>query len=193
MRSKPAPTAFDIRRLWSADSTILIEHFQRLDTQTRHMRFGGPVSDSFVTDYAAQALSIDSVIFGAFPDGGLRGVAELRGILGMWPKQAEIALLVEPDWQDGGIGDALLGRVIAAAQNRGINKVHMLCLRENARMQSLARKHEAELIFYIGDVEATLQPPWPTPMSVFEEVYGDPHGYFRAVFPLGPWLPRRSE
>ncbi|WP_175500618.1 GNAT family N-acetyltransferase [Litoreibacter janthinus] len=130
------------------------------------------MSDAFVKDYAEHVLSLDAVAFGAFPDGKLRGVAELRFLLKVWPWSAEVALLVEPSWQDEGIGDALLNRLISAAQNRGIKKVHMQCLRENMRMQSLAKKHDAVLDFDIGEVEATLDPPWPTPMSVYAELFG---------------------
>lgn len=171
-----------IRRLWKSDQAQLIDHFQRLDPATRRLRFGAMVNDGFVRNHAEQILSVDSVIFGAFPDGELRGVAELRGLLGSWPRSAEVALSVEPGWQDGGIGDALLGRLIAAAQNRGIKTLHMLCLRENTRMQNLAQKHNATLVLHIGDIEATLDPSWPTPMSMFEEIFGDSRSYLHSIF-----------
>ena len=54
---------------------------------------------------------------------------------------AEAAFSVERDWQDQGIGDALITRVIAAAQNRGVNRLDMICLPENRKMQHLAVKH----------------------------------------------------
>ena len=142
-----ATTRPEIRRLWESDKPKLADHFQRLDAPTRRLRFGNSVSDSFLKEYVEQVPSIDSVFFGAFREGNLRGVAELRGLLDSWPWSAELALSVEPAWQDEVIGDALLNRLIAAAQNRGIKKIHMLCLRENARMQSLAKKHDAVLEF----------------------------------------------
>lgn len=179
--NRPRP---EIRRLWKHDHPTLVDHFQKLDPQSRRLRFGVAVSDEYINDYIAQILSIDTVIFGAFPDGELRGVAELCGLLDNWPWSAEIALSIEPLWQEEGLGDALLNRLIAAAQNRGIKKIHMQCLRENRRMQSLAKKHEAILQFDIGDVEATLDPPWPTPTSMFEEMFGDSRSYLNETFHL---------
>lgn len=163
-----------IRRLWASDQPRLVGHFERLDAQTRRLRFGGTVSDGYSKGYAETILSADSVNFGAFPDGELRGVGELRGLMDSWPKAAEIALVVEPAWQDRGIGEAMFARLIAGARKRGIKKLHMLCLSENTRMRNLARKHEADLKFESGNIEATLALPWPTPASFLEEVFGDP-------------------
>ncbi|MEB8387293.1 GNAT family N-acetyltransferase [Rhodobacteraceae bacterium KMM 6894] len=172
-----------IRRLWSSDQPQLLEHFQRLDPETRRLRFGVSVSDMYLSDYTMKILSPDSVIFGAFPDDALRGVAELRGLQGNWHGSAELALLVEPAWQHAGIGDALLNRLIAAAQNRGVKTLHMMCLRENVRMRNLAKKHKAKLEVNIGEYEATIDPSWPTPMSVFEEMFGDTRSYLDLIFP----------
>lgn len=176
--TKPHPA---IRRLWRVDQPALVAHFARLDQDTRRLRFGGAVGDDFVRTYAETIPTPGSVIFGAFPDGELRGVAELRGLSDSWPRSAEVALLVEPGWQDGGIGEALFGRLITAAQNRGIKTLHMLCLHENLRMQHLARKHDAHLTFDNGNVTATLAPPWPTPLSVFAEILGETRQYLVAT------------
>ncbi len=169
-----------IRRLQWFDRPRLVEYFQRLDQDTRRLRFGRAVGDGFVEKYARTIVSVDSVCFGAFPDNSLRGIGELRGLLNSWPQSAEAALLVEPGWQDKGIGDALFGRLFAAARNRGIKKLHMLCLSENTRMRNLARKHDASLEIDGSDVGATLAPPWPTPISVFVEILGDTRSYVSA-------------
>ena len=174
----------NIRRLRVYDQPELVDHFQRLNPQTRRLRFGCAVSDRYVTDYAAHILTNDALTFGAFAENHLRGVAEMRGLSESWPRTAEVALLVEPAWQDKGIGEALFNRLISAAQNRGIKKLCMLCLRENRRMQHLARKHHAHLEIQSGDVEATLQPSWPTLNSIFQEVMGETQSYLQATFHL---------
>lgn len=173
-----------IRRLWKSDLSTLVDHFQRLDPQTRRLRFLAAVGDDFLAIYADKLLATQAPVFGAFPNGELRGVAELRGHPDSWPRSAEVALSVEPAWQEAGIGDALLSRVIAAAQNRRIKTLHMICLQENKRMQNLAKKHAAVLDFDLGEVEATLDPSWPTPMSFFEEMFGDTRNYLHSIFHL---------
>ncbi|MGK7753511.1 MULTISPECIES: GNAT family N-acetyltransferase [unclassified Roseovarius] len=171
----------DIRRLWPADKRLLLDHFARLDPETRRLRFGASVTDEFVTRYAETVLGLDSVVYGAFVEGDLHGVGELRMLLNSWPVRAEIALSVDPDWQHEGIGDALFVRMLAAAQNRGVRSLYMMCLRENERMQRLARRHDATLTFDIGEVEATLDPPWPTALSLAEEMVGETRTYLHAV------------
>ena len=63
-----APDSLYIRRLWPTDQAEIDEHFARLDRNSRHMRFGGAVSDEFVREYAARLLELGSVAYGAFPD-----------------------------------------------------------------------------------------------------------------------------
>lgn len=172
----------EIRRLWKTDKSQILRHFRRLDPATRRLRFGVSVSRQFLQGYVEDILSIDSIVYGAFVDGSLRGVGELRVLLGRWPPRAEVALSVEAAFQEEGIGDALFARLVASAQNRGVRTLYMMCLRENIRMQHLARKHEAYLKYEIGEVEATLDPPWPTPLSVVEEMVGGTSSYLRAVF-----------
>lgn len=171
----------DIRRLWQSDQSNLVDFFRRTDLQTRNLRFGSQVSDDYVTSYAEGLVSSDTVAYGAFIDQALRGISELRILPDSWPRNAEIALLVEPAWQERGIGDALFDRVLTAAQNRSITSIYMLCLKENKRMQHLARKHDAVLQFDIGAVEAGLTPPWPTPMSLFYEMFTETRGYLHLM------------
>ena len=171
----------DIRRLWQTDKSILRAHFDRLGPEMRRLRFGAAVSPAFVADYADHVLSFDNIVYGAFIDDTLRGVGELRALLGQWPKRAEIALSVEADWQHAGIGDALFSRMVASARNRGVTTLFMHCLRENGPMRRLAQRHAAALSFDLGEVEATLDPPWPTPLSLAEEMMGETRSYLRAV------------
>ncbi|MEM7427173.1 MAG: GNAT family N-acetyltransferase [Pseudomonadota bacterium] len=170
-----------IRRLWPADQEQISAHFASLDAGSLNLRFGGGVSDEFVRDYARRILEIGSAIYGAFPDDRLRAVGELRGVLDGWPATAEAAFSVQPAWQDQGLGEALMTRIIAAAQNRGIKSLHMICLKENRKMQHLAEKHDAVLSFHPAEVTASLDPPWPTPFSVAEELTGEARGFVRAV------------
>lgn len=170
-----------IRRLWPADQAQICDHFALLDQPARHMRFGGAVSEAFVQDYASRLLELGSAVYGAFPDNELRAVGELRGIMDGWPVTAEAAFSVQTDWQDKGLGEALMTRVIAAAQNRGVSSLNMVCLKENRRMQHLAAKHDAVLSILPTEVTAVLEQPWPTPASVAEEVSGEALGFVRAV------------
>ena len=101
----------------------------------------------------------------------VRGAAELR--LLERPAEAEAALSIERAWQSRGVGTALLERVLLAARNQKIERLHMLCLADNRRMQQLARKFDAELSFQSGSVVGEMKAPRPTPISVMRELVAD--------------------
>ena len=174
-----------IRRLWRHDMDDIRAHFARLSPAASRTRFGIPADEEFLERYAGRIMALDAVIYGAYPDGALRAVGELRGLFDEWPSAAEAAFTVEEPWQDRGIGDALLTRIIAAAQNRGVRSLHMMCLRENEKMQHLAVKHHAHLDYHHGEVEAQLSPPWPTPFSLAAEIGGEAQGFVEAVLRWG--------
>jgi GNAT superfamily N-acetyltransferase len=116
---------------------------------------------------------VPTLVHGFFVDNELRAAAELRPILDDWPVAAEAAFSVERDWQDSGIGTELLERTLRSARNRGVATLYMVCLRENARMQSLARKFEAELHFEQGEIAGTVGAPRPDIFSLLRESLDD--------------------
>lgn len=170
-----------IRRLRKYDQDLITNYFNNLDEDVLLSRFGVHVHPQGLQDYLSNMFADAAFVFGAFPDSCLRGLGELRLIPDHKHHVAEVALTVEKAWQDRGIGDALLSRLITVAQNRRIREVHMLCLATNQKMRRLAAKHNAELALVPGQVEATLTTPWPTPFSMAEEITGEYHAFARAV------------
>src|SRR5262245_37670416 len=132
-----------IRKLWITETEKFRDHLLRLDIESRRMRFGMAIDDAFIESYAERADLIKSVIYGYFVGGEMRAAAELRTIGEGWSQEAEAAFSVETEWQDTGVGTDLLGRIILAARNRGIERLYMNCLSENRKMQRIARKYEA--------------------------------------------------
>jgi RimJ/RimL family protein N-acetyltransferase len=169
------------RKLWIGETALFREHLLRLDPESRRSRFGSPVNPDFIENYAARALGPDSVVHGFFVEGDLRAAAELRSIGRLFPGQAEAAFSVERDWQNSGVGTALLERTILAARNRGIRTIYMSCLAENRRMQAVARKHDAELRFEADEVIGEVANPYATPLSLFREFIADGHGFATAI------------
>ena len=170
-----------IRRLRIFDKPLVATHFQNLTPEALRSRFGLTVPDAFLGRYVSTLFDDASVIYGAFPDACLRGMAELRPIRDRQARIAEAAFTVETPWQGRGIGDALLSRIIESARNRGIREVHMNCLATNQRMRHLASKHSAQLHLTTGEVAATLTPSWPTPLSMAQEIAKEYQALARAV------------
>ena len=175
------------RKLWPTETEKFRDHLLRLDKETRRMRFGMPVKDQFIEDYAANLRDWDTVIHAFLVDGEVRAAAELRRIGNHWSGEAEAAFSVETDCQNKGIGSELLGRIVRSARNRGIDRLYMNCLLENRKMQHVAKKFEAALQFDHGDVIGRVRPGIPTYLSVWSEALEDGSDFMMAVLDL----PRR--
>ena len=165
-----------IRKLWVVETHAHRDHLLRLDPESRRNRFNATIADDAVRGYAETARGSDVILHGFFVDGVLRGVADLR-ILG---REAEAAFSIEKRWQSHGVGSALLQRSLLAARNRGVKLLQVCCLMDNRRMQRLARKFEAELIFDCGTVIGTMENPYPTPLSLMQEMVADSHSFAAA-------------
>ena len=182
MRLNRHPQDLLVSRLYAANQDKIRDHFLRLDIRSRRARFCGAISDYRILEYAKNIFHGDSMVCGASVHGQLRGIVELRGDFHSWPSTAEAGISVEPDWQNIGIGDALLERIFAMAQNRGVRTIQMMCLKENSRMRHLASKHHALLRNDQDAIEAVLHPYWPTPASVLKEIVGEARSYVHRPF-----------
>jgi len=181
-----------IRKIWIGEIEKYREHLLRLDQDSRSNRFGGAVSEEFITNYVSTIGSLDAIIHGFFIDGVLRGAAELRPVGTAPSGEAEAAFSIEQPWQSHGVGSALLDRTLLAARNRGIKLLHMSCLAHNQRMQQLARKFDAELSFDFGSVIGEVETPHPTPMSMLREWFADGHSFATAALDAQSRLLKRS-
>ena len=121
----------------------------------------------------------------------LRGAAELR--LLEHPGEAEAALSIERGWQSRGVGSALFERVLLVARNRQIERLHVLCLAENWRMQQLALKFHAQLSFQSGGAIGKLKAARPTPISTVRELAADSSDLAAAILDIPAHLAERFE
>ncbi|MCJ2134390.1 GNAT family N-acetyltransferase [Methylobacterium sp. J-026] len=175
-----------IRRLWPADRNAVLAYFLRLDPETRASRFMGSVGEAGVRAYAAQAIRAEGAMYGAFVDGVLRGLGELRPMgltrsrLVLGP-QAEAAFAVEPAFRRRGIGADLFARIARAARHRGVTDLHVRCLSGNGPMLRLAAKHGAALQRAGGEIDGALQLERPTPVSLWYEGIAEAFDFSLAV------------
>lgn len=173
-----------IRRLWPTETDKFRDHLLRLDKDSRRLRFAHSVSDAFVEDYASRMSEYGSLVYGHVVDGKVRGAAELRRLGDGWGEEAEAAFSVEKAYQDNGVGSDLMGRVVRAARNRRVRRLYMSCLAANAKMQVIAKKHEAVLRFEYGEVIGEILPETPDYFSMVTEAAEDRVGFLIAVLDL---------
>jgi RimJ/RimL family protein N-acetyltransferase len=182
--SEYAHTSGIFRKLWPHEQNLFRDHLMRLDKTSRAMRFAHGVSDSFIEDYARHMADAGTTVFAYIEDGEVRGAAELKKLGDTWGREAEAAFSIETAYQDHGLGSELMGRVIRAARNRGIHLLYMSCLASNAKMQAIARKHEADLRFEMGEVVGEIVPEGPSYFSLLAEAVEDRVGFMMAVLDL---------
>jgi GNAT superfamily N-acetyltransferase len=129
-----------IRPIRSTDQQKLAETFRRLSPESRYRRCFSlkkeltPAELHFFTDldginhFALAAVLLDD------SDSEQEGIGGVRFIrLPEGADSAEVAFLVSDSWQRKGIGRLLLQRLIAAAAERGINKLRCYLLAENSQ------------------------------------------------------------
>ena len=159
-----------IRRLGTFGRDRIRDHLLRLGDEDRHLRFGGHATPERVSAHCAGLDLARVVVLGYMVAGEARAIGELRPLPGAWPRAAEVAISVERPFQRQGIGSALLRRLTQAARNRWIWRIHMLCLLDNGRMVRLARRLDSRLSFDQGQIEASIELPWPTGWTLLEEL-----------------------
>jgi RimJ/RimL family protein N-acetyltransferase len=174
----------NIRKLWPTETDKFRDHLLRLDKESRRSRFAHGVSDAFIEDYASRMTELGSIVYAYIEDGEVRACAELRKLGDDWGHEAEAAFSVERSHQDRGIGSELMGRVIRTARNRSVQRLYMSCLAENNKMQTIARKHDADLRFEYGEVVGEIVPLESNYFSILQEAVEDRVGYMMAVLDL---------
>jgi hypothetical protein len=107
-----------IRKLSSTELEDYRIHLLRLDSKSRHARFGWAMDDSGINAHCLKLAAQQAFVIGAYIDGVLRGGAEL------WPnfatKRAELVFCVEENFRRQGLSKALIKYAIQEMQTVGI-------------------------------------------------------------------------
>jgi GNAT superfamily N-acetyltransferase len=176
-----------IRRLWPSDVAAYRAHLLRLETEARYSRFGTVISDSVVAEHANVCFGADTLAFGCFVEGEIRGAAELHMLVSppsLRPRDAEAAFSIEKPWRHTGLGTALVERLILAARNRGLRTLVISCLPQNFAMQNLAKKFGATLKCETDEVTGKIKVELPTAQTIFSEFVEDSLDFASAVIDL---------
>lgn len=173
-----------IRKLWPGEAHKFRDHLLRLDPASRHMRFAHAVSDAFIEKYANDMGDVGSIVYGLMDGDEVRAAAELKKTGTIWGNDAEAAFSVEQPLQEHGIGTELMGRVIRAARNRGVQHLRLVCLADNAKMRSIAKHYDADLRFEYGEIVGEIVPRGPNYFSLLAEAVDDRFAFMMAVLDL---------
>jgi GNAT superfamily N-acetyltransferase len=147
-------TPLTIVLLQAGHRAELEEFFRGLDEPSRIGRFNHAVSDAYLTAHARIALSTADWVAGAFCNGRLCGVVETYE----YPELGfiELAVAVELEWRDQGIGSALLRAATDWAAGSGVPMLRMVFTRSNLAMRKLAQEVGARLDLVFDEMTADI-------------------------------------
>lgn len=150
------PSWRDCIRQLEAPGDAFCEHLLRLDQPSLQARFGNFVAPAFLAGYASRVDAANTLLIGCYPDGELRGVAELRSFEPRWADECEAAFSVEPAWQGRGIGTALMARSASEAHRLGVERIHVICDELNQRMKRMVSRVGGKLLLVEGECFGTI-------------------------------------
>ena len=161
------------RKLFPAEARSLAAHLGRLTLNDRSLRFMGAMRDAAIDAHCEGLDWLRTVVIGFFEAGVLRAAAEIQLADKRMPVLCEVAVTVETQWQDQGVGTELLRRAVLIVRNRAARGLHISCFSDNYRIQHVASKFGAHFHSRAGHSEADILTPAPTVWSLYEEAAED--------------------
>lgn len=160
-----------VRKLSLIDKDKIIAHLKTLQGEERRLRFGGGVSDDYITKYVEQTCgSQDNKWFGVdHIDGHLVAACHVAIIGG----QAELGCSVDSEYRGLGYAQDMFDRAVTWLRVKGITDVCMYCLAENAIMKHIARKNDMAVVTEGGESDANVHLEPATPAVLVAEQYAD--------------------
>jgi len=138
-------TCVPVREIRAEDAAALQRLVGRSSERSIELRFFGPMQE-LSDEKARRFAEVDGVdrfaLVALDPEDEDEIVAVVRYEREAGTDGAEYAALVEDRFQGRGLGIGLTRRLIEAARERGIERLHALVLRENRRMLGLLRSLE---------------------------------------------------
>ncbi|MQY37142.1 hypothetical protein SRB17_51460 [Streptomyces sp. RB17] len=143
----PEGNDITVRRVDTGDLAAARAMHERCSPRTLAMRYHGPVGDA--DRYLNHLLSprFGRTLAAQTTSGRIVGLGHL-----LWDgDETEVALLIEDDWQQRGIGGELLGRLVAMAVEAGCASVYAVTQASNTGMVAAMRGLELPLDYQIEE------------------------------------------
>ena len=156
-----------VRRVLPHEYPKYRTHLKALDTDSKILRFGAPVSndviDKLCDDFEAHP---DQHILFAIENADLEFVAighiSTKG-------EMELAFSVLKEYQGQGMGNKLMTRCIQYCRTHNILKGCMVCLSTNSRIKHLCTKYGIAMENDHGETLGDIALPVPTPATFIDE------------------------
>jgi GNAT superfamily N-acetyltransferase len=164
------------------------QHLKNLKHEDRYTRFGCAVGNTAIDALILSMLYHPDQhhLFTYYADKHIVGFGHLAQSQSDW----ELAVSVEHDYQGRGIANKLMEHMIAWAKTHGVHSVFMHCIRDNQRIQHLARKHGLKTMERTGhEITAQVELPRPTVLDYTANFINEQRVIAQDIAKLqGTWL-----
>ena len=158
------------RKLYSVfDKSTLVEHLCSLQGEDRRLRFGGTVSNNYITEYVEASWENGSTWFGYTMHSRIIAACHVA----IDKEEAELGCSVDPEYRGYGLAQSMFDRAVTYLRSHNITKVYMHCLTENQIMRHIARKNDMTLVSCYGESDARVEVEPPTAMTALKDAYLD--------------------
>lgn len=133
---------FTLKRLSHIHKKQVLNHFLRLDKESRASRFFSSTSNENMQNYV-EKIDFNNGIFGIFNENlDIIGLGECVFFKEKEKMTAEVAFTVEKQYQGNGLGNKLMKRVVQYANSKDVHELQMYCIRTNQAILHLAKKYK---------------------------------------------------
>jgi RimJ/RimL family protein N-acetyltransferase len=155
---------FVITTLDNNEKGPILSHLKRLNTEDRYMRFFAAVSDSVLSNYVDTGVDLTkSKGFGIFDPSDKEKLIAFAHLSSeekvSQSSRAELGISVDLEYRNLGLARRLLDRTLIFCKASGINTLFMSCLRQNSKMQRLAKSAGLRVILDHEEALAELNLP----------------------------------
>jgi GNAT superfamily N-acetyltransferase len=142
------------RRVLPHEYAKYCQHLKRLDLDSKILRFGCAINDE-VIDQLCQTIekNRDNHVLFCIENDNLEFVAVGHIVVG---DTMELAFSVLKDYQNQGLGSALMRRCIQWCRTNNILEGEMVCLSTNQAIRHLCNKHGISMVNNAGETMATI-------------------------------------
>lgn len=165
---------FTLKRLTEINREEVLNHFLRLDSESRSSRFCSSISDENMTNYVNK-IDFKNGIFGLFNENlEIIGLGECVFFKDKDKLTAEVAFTVEKEYQGNGLGNKLMKRVVQYANSRDVHELQMYCIRTNQAILHLAKKYKLVPQYEGTEISGVVKTPNILPfISTMNEQFED--------------------
>lgn len=186
-------TAAVLRLVTPADMEILRRGFERWSQESRYARFFAAKSHLSEEElrYLCDVDQENHVALCAVSDAGIGlGIARFIRLpddkLGA-PMTAEAAVAVADEAQGQGLGRILFERLVAAAEERGVERFRCEVLGSNTSMSTLLEKIAPARSIEVSAGVMSIDFDLPHPVTHADARESPLYRFFRGVAKIGPW------